>query len=128
MALRTAQQYIDSLKDGRVVYFMGEKIDDVTTHPIPQICMKWMAMDYVMQLDPKYQDLVTDPTDDGDRVSFVFKPQKTREDLMRLREIVKLWARVCFGKPSGAKFVGKDGLNAVTVVAPRVDKIGRAHV
>ena len=37
---------------------------------------------------------------------------------MRLREIVKLWARVCFGKPSGAKFVGKDGLNAVTVVAP----------
>lgn len=122
MALRTAQQYIDSLKDGRVVYFMGEKIDDVTTHPILQICIKWMAMDYVMQLDPKYQDLVTDPTDDGERVSFVFKPQKSREDLMRLREIVKLWARVCYGKPSGAKFVGKDGLNAVTVVAPRVDK------
>jgi len=122
VALRTAQQYIDSLKDGRVVYFMGEKIDDVTTHPILQICMKWMAMDYVMQLDPKYQDLVTTTNEAGERVSFVFEAQKTREDLMRLREIVKLWARVCFGKPSGAKFVGKDGLNAVTVVAPRVDK------
>ena len=36
--------------------------------------------------------------------------------------MVKLWARVCFGKPTGAKFVAKDGLNAVTVVAPRVDK------
>ena len=122
MALRTAQEYVESLKDGRVVYFMGEKIDDVTTHPILQICMKWMAMDYVMQLDPKYQDLVTTTNEAGERVSFVFEAQKTREDLLRLREIVKLWARVCFGKPSGAKFVGKDGLNAVTVVAPRVDK------
>ena len=122
MALRTAQEYVESLKDGRVVYFMGEKIDDVTTHPILQICMKWMAMDYVMQLDPKYQDLVTELDENGERVSFVFKQQKTREDLLRLREIVRLWARVCLGKPSGAKFVGKDGLNAVTVVAPRVDK------
>ena len=41
---------------------------------------------------------------------------------MRLREIVKLWARVSFGKPPGAKFVAKDGLNAVTTVAPRVDR------
>jgi 4-hydroxybutyryl-CoA dehydratase/vinylacetyl-CoA-Delta-isomerase len=36
--------------------------------------------------------------------------------------VVKLLARVCYGKPSGAKFVGKDGLNAVTVVAQRIDK------
>ncbi len=122
MALRTAQQYIDSLRDGRVVYFMGERIEDVTTHPILQICINWMAMDYIMQQDPKYQDLVTDLNDDGERVSFVFQQQKTRADLMRLREIVKLWGRVCYGKPSGAKFVGKDGLNAVTVVAPRVDR------
>jgi 4-hydroxybutyryl-CoA dehydratase/vinylacetyl-CoA-Delta-isomerase len=122
MALRTPQQYVESLRDGRVVYLMGELVPDVTKNPILQICMRWMAMDYVMQQDPKYQDLVTDVNEQGERVSFVFKAQKTREDLMRLREIVQLWGRVCFGKPSGAKFVGKDGLNAVTVVAPRVDR------
>ena len=127
MALRTPQQYIDSLRDGRVVYLMGKKIEDVTADPILQICMKWMAMDYVMQQDPKYQDLVTDVNENGERVSFVFKAQKTREDLMRLRKIVQLWARVCFGKPSGAKFVGKDGLNAVTVVASRVDRALGTH-
>jgi 4-hydroxybutyryl-CoA dehydratase/vinylacetyl-CoA-Delta-isomerase len=49
-------------------------------------------------------------------------PQKTREDLLRLREVVKFWARVAFGKPSGAKFVAKDGLNALTVVSQRVDR------
>lgn len=122
MTLRTPQQYIESLKDGRVVYFMGKRVEDVTDHPILKICIKWMAMDYVMQQDPKYRDLVTATNEYGDPVSFVFIQQKSREDLMRLREIVKLWARVCYGKPSGAKFVGKDGLNAVTVVAPHVDK------
>ena len=75
-----------------------------------------------MNNDPRYQDLLTDLDEDGERVSFALQPQRTREDLLRLREVVKLWARVCFGKPTGAKFVAKDGLNAVTVVAPRVDK------
>ncbi len=54
-------------------------------------------------------------------------PQRTRDDLLRLREMVKLWARVCFGKPPGAKFVAKDGLNAVTVVSPRIDKKHGTH-
>jgi 4-hydroxybutyryl-CoA dehydratase/vinylacetyl-CoA-Delta-isomerase len=127
MALKSPQEYIESIRDDRVVYCMGERVKDVTQHPLLKICLKWMAMDYVMQQDPKYQSLITEQTEDGDRTSFVFMPQKSREDLLRLREIVKLWARVCFGKPSGAKFVGKDGLNAVTVVAPRVDKAMGTH-
>lgn len=122
MALRTPQEYIDSLKDGRVVYCRGERVPDVTKHPILKICNNWVAMDYVMNNDPRHQQLLTDVDEDGDRVSFALQPQRSREDLLRLREIVKLWARVCFGKPPGAKFVAKDGLNAVTVVSRRVDR------
>ncbi len=122
MAIRTPEQYLESLKDGRVVYFDGELVPDVTTHPVCKITNDWVAMDYIMDNDPKWQDLLTDLDEDGERVSFALQPQKTPEDLFRLREIVKLWARVCFGKPTGAKFVAKDGLNAVTVVSRRVDK------
>ncbi len=122
MALKTAERYLESLKDGRVVYFDGERVPDVTRHPVCKITNDWVAMDYVMNNDPRYQDLLTDVDEDGQRVSFALQPQRTPDDLLRLREVVKLWARVCFGKPSGAKFVAKDGLNAVTVVAPRVDK------
>jgi 4-hydroxybutyryl-CoA dehydratase/vinylacetyl-CoA-Delta-isomerase len=81
-----------------------------------------MAMDYVLQLDSRYRDLITEKNEEGERVSFALMPQRSREDLTRLREIVKLWARVCLGKPPGAKFVAKDGLNAVTVVSQRIDK------
>jgi len=122
MSIRTPQQYVESLKDGRVVYCMGQKVEDVTQHPILRICIDWMAMDYVLQQDPRYQSLVTEKTEDGEQGSFVFMPQTSTKDLLRLREIVKLWARVCYGKPPGAKFVGKDGLNAVTVVTKRIDK------
>ena len=122
MPIKTPHEYIESLKDDRIVYCQGERIKDVTEHPIMKICLKWMAMDYVLQQDPRYRDLVTEKNEEGDLVSFVFLPQKSRDDLLRLREVVKLWARVCFGKPSGAKFVGKDGLNAVTVISARVDK------
>jgi 4-hydroxybutyryl-CoA dehydratase / vinylacetyl-CoA-Delta-isomerase len=127
MALKTPQEYIKSLKDGRVVYCNGERVPDVTNHPILKICRDWVAMDYVMNQDARYQDLLTDLDQDGERVSFALKPQRTREDLLRLREVVKLWARVCFGKPSGAKFVAKDGLNAVTVVSPRIDRKYGTH-
>lgn len=122
MAIKTARQYLESLKDGRVVYLNGERVPDVTAHPVCEVTNHWVAVDYIMSNDPRYQDLLTDLDEDGERVSFALQPQRTKEDLLRLREVVKLWARVCFGKPSGAKFVAKDGLNAVTVVAPRVDK------
>jgi 4-hydroxybutyryl-CoA dehydratase/vinylacetyl-CoA-Delta-isomerase len=122
MALRTPQEYIESLRDDRAVYCEGERIKDVTQHPIMKICIDWMAMDYILQQDPRFQDLVTEKNEKGELISFVFTPQRSRENLLRLREVVQLWARVAFGKPPGTKFVAKDGLNAITVVSQRVDK------
>ncbi len=127
MSIRTPQQYIESLRDGRVVYFGGERVNDVTTHPVLKICRDWVAMDYVLENDPHYKDLFTEQNEEGEQVSFVLMPPKKREDLLRLREIVKLWARVCLGKPPGAKFVAKDGLNALTVISKRVDKKFGTH-
>ena len=94
MAIKTPQEYIESLKDGRVVYCNGEKVDDVTEHPILKVCRDWVAMDYVLNNDPKFRDLLTEVNEDGDRVSFALMPQRSKEDLLRLREIVKLWARL----------------------------------
>ena len=34
MGLRTPQQYIESLQDDRAVYYRGEKVADVTKHPV----------------------------------------------------------------------------------------------
>ena len=34
MGIKSPQEYIESLKDGRVVYCNGEKVADVTEHPV----------------------------------------------------------------------------------------------
>jgi 4-hydroxybutyryl-CoA dehydratase/vinylacetyl-CoA-Delta-isomerase len=122
MAIKTPQQYIESIRDDRVVYYEGKRVKDVTKNEYIKICVDWMAIDYVLENDPKFKDLMLTKDADGEVVPFILSAQKSREDLMRLREVVKLLARVSYGKPSGAKFVGKDGLNAVTVVSQRIDK------
>jgi aromatic ring hydroxylase len=122
MAIRSPQQYIESLKDGRVVYLNGKRIENVTTDPILKVCRNWVAMDYGLSNNPDFQDLLIDVDENGERVSFALIPQRSKADLLRLREVVKLWARVCFGKPPRAKFVAKDGMNAVTVVSRRIDE------
>ena len=40
MPLRSAQQYIESLRDGRTVYFRGQRVPDVTTHPVISVAVR----------------------------------------------------------------------------------------
>ena len=80
--MRTPRQYLESLRDGRIVYCKGERIKDVTRHPILRICADWMAMDYVLQQDPRHQDLLTEKNEGGELVSFILMPQKSKEDLL----------------------------------------------
>jgi aromatic ring hydroxylase len=82
MALKTPQQYVESLRDDRVVYCDGKRVPDVTKHPILKICRDWVAMDYVLNQDPLFQDLLTDIDEDGERVSFALRPQRSKEDSM----------------------------------------------
>ena len=53
--MKTAHEYLESLDDGRVVYFDGKRVD-VTTHPVCKITNNWVAMDYIMNNDPRYQE------------------------------------------------------------------------
>jgi len=121
MPIRTPEQYLESLRDGRAVYLNGEKVEDATKNPILMICAKTCAMEYVLIQDPRYQSLMTVKNEEGDLISRCFVPAKTAEDLLTRREVIKLGCRVCYGKPAAAKFTGIDALNAVTVVGKRMD-------
>ena len=57
MAIRTPEEYRQSLKDGRSVYMFGEKVEDVTTHPILKVGTETAAGDFVLteSKDPEQQ-------------------------------------------------------------------------
>jgi len=119
MAIRTVEEYKQSIRDDRVVYFRGEKIKDVTEHPFMKITISQMALDYIVANDPKYKDLFVDQDENGEAMRFLHKPERTTEDLLRRRKIVQLMARMGFGIPGGSNTTGKDALNAIAVVCDR---------
>lgn len=122
MALKTVEQYLESIRDDREVYLDGKSVADVTTDPVLKKMAAYAATDYAIALDPRFQDLTTQVLPDGERVHFVFVPPKSPEDLTRRREIIKLVARTCLGKPGGAKFTGIDGINGVALACRRIDR------
>lgn len=57
--VRTGQQYLDGLKDGRHVWLGGEQVHDVTTHPGLGRGAQTLAGFMDRQSDPAYRDRVT---------------------------------------------------------------------
>ena len=115
--IRTPEQYVKSLNDGRVIFLDGEQIPDITKHPAMKGAIARRALSYVLANDPEWRDLFT-VEEDGERRMFVWTQPKTAEDLVRRREIYMTAHRI------GANMsgMGPDALAATGVVAARMDK------
>ncbi|MFC1821752.1 4-hydroxyphenylacetate 3-hydroxylase N-terminal domain-containing protein [Thermodesulfobacteriota bacterium] len=128
MAIRSPEQYLESLRDGRVVYSEGKRVEDVTRDPLLSKTANSCAWDYAIAQMPEYRDSFVTVDEHGEDVSFVFIPAKSIEDLFRRREIIQILSRICFGTPGGAKFTGIDALNSLTVNAKIMDsKMGTQY-
>lgn len=73
MGLRTADEYLESLRDGREVYYDGERVPDVVAHPVLGLSARHFARVFALQSDPRYRELATVEMD-GERVSRFFVP------------------------------------------------------
>ena len=61
----TGAEYMESLRDGREVYFDGERVTDLTAHPAFRNSVRSIARLYDALHDPKTRDLLNCPTDTG---------------------------------------------------------------
>jgi len=52
MPLMSPEQYKASLRDGRTVYYRGERVEDVAAHPVLGVAVEHAAIDYRMAEDP----------------------------------------------------------------------------
>jgi len=118
MGLITPQAYKESLNDGRVVYYKGEKVENVATHPDLGVCTDLAAIDYEMAEDPKYRDMavMTDP-ETGEEISrYYYKPQNS-EDLLKAHELIVAATELGDGFIPLAHDIGADALNAINITA-----------
>ena len=72
MGLKTAREYVESLRDGRVTFCNGERIGDITTHPLFRAPIAIAAADYDYS-DPHRRAATVYRTEDGSEANRIFQ-------------------------------------------------------
>ena len=123
MSLRTPEQYKASLRDDRVVYFRGQRVADVTRHPVLGIAVDHAALDFAMAEDPQHRGvaLYTDSSSGGTYSRYFKIPQDSQDLLLRSRLIEETTRQ---GKTlvTLVKEIGTDCLFALHCIAHEMDR------
>ena len=88
MSLKTPQDYVHSLRDGRVTYWDGEDIADITTHPRFKVPIAITAADYDYQ-SAEYGALRRYSTEDGSEAHLIYQIPRSGADLDSRIEMLK---------------------------------------
>ena len=121
MPLRTPQQYIDSLKDERTVYFRGKRVPDVTTHPVIGVAVTHAAIDYHLAEDPAHRDLCVVHDVAGD-YSRYFQVPRSSEDLLKRSALIELATAEGATLVVLIKEIGTDALSGLMRVTSVLDQ------
>ena len=122
MKIKTTSDYMASLQRlNPVIYYKGERIEDVTLHPATAPHVRAAAMTYALACQDEYQDLATATSHlSGRRISRFTHVHQGVEDLIKKVKLLRV-----LGQKTGTCFqrcVGFDGINAVYSVAHEVDE------
>ena len=96
--VRTGQQYLESLRDGRQVYLDGELITDVVDHPAYRNAVRSTAALYDYQAAPENLEAMTfeSPTS-GELVNRCWQLPESYEELVTRRRAMERWAECTLG-------------------------------
>ena len=95
--VKNGAQFLESLRDDRVIYYKGEKIKDVTSHPTFSRMAHKIAETYDKQHEPKYQDKMSFIDEDGVRCSNSYAIPNTQEILAARRGNTEIWVNDAMG-------------------------------
>ncbi len=124
MGLKTAEQYKSSLRDGREVFFRGEKVADVTTHPVIGIAVEHAALDYRMAEDPKHRALAVVKEGNNEYSRYYHIP-RNGEDLRKRSDLIAAATREGATLVVLIKEIGTDALYALTMIGERLAAAGK---
>ncbi len=114
MALRTPDDYRSTLADGRILYYRGQKVDDICAVPELRVAVDHAAIDYEVAEDPTYRDLATfkDPGS-GEEHSAYYKVPRDTQDLLDRSKLIETCTSLGGTMVTLIKEIGSDGLFAM---------------
>src|SRR5205809_3424708 len=132
MPIRTGKQFLEALKDDRRIFIDGEEIGDIAHDPRTAGAAQTLAELYDMQHDAALAErMVFTSSSGGEPVGLSFIEPKTVDDLIRRREMIKLWMdRTCgmFGRSPDFLNVMLTGLAAAAPEFGKSDKRFADHI
>jgi aromatic ring hydroxylase len=124
MPLMTPDEYKASLRDGRTVYYRGEKVEDVTAHPVISTAVDHAAIDYEMAHDPQKpedRDLALVEGPEGPCSRYYHIPRNA-DDLMKRSALIERATALGGTLVVLIKEIGTDALFALHLIAEYMDK------
>ena len=108
------EEYIETLRDGRRVFYKGERIADVTANPELRVGIDLGASDYAMAADPKYRDVcVAQDEMSGKDINAFYKIPRSADDVMARSRLIELGTEHGHTIPPLIKEIGTDALFAL---------------
>lgn len=96
--IKTGEQYIESLRDGRAVYLNGRRVEDVTTHDAFRNAIRSTAELYDFQCAAENRELMTyQPDDSGDPANRIWELPTSYEQLVQRRRALEAWSELHAG-------------------------------
>jgi 4-hydroxyphenylacetate 3-monooxygenase oxygenase component len=98
MTIRTGQQYLAGLNDGREVWYDGQRVENVASFAPFRAAVQSTAMLYDLQHDSRFADVLSVESPElGERIARPYEFPRTREDLRLKREAYIVWAEATCG-------------------------------
>ena len=95
--LMTGASYLESLNDGREIWFDGEKVVNVAEHPAFRNAARTVASLYDALHNPDLKNDLTTVDKFGNRTHCFFTAAYSADDLRRSRTAIDIWQRMNYG-------------------------------
>ena len=113
--MRTKNDYLSSLADGREVYYRGKKVDSIHDHPVLRIAALHAAKLYQIERSHYDEEL-------GRETSSYFTKPRTASDLVRRHRLIYSTTMECNGVFNISQAIGSDAIFALTLTALETDR------
>jgi aromatic ring hydroxylase len=114
--LRSAEEYRQSLRDGRRVYYRGERVQDVTTHEVLRHAVEHATLDYRLAESERYRELALVP----EGYSRYFQVPRSAEDLLARSALIEASTRAGSTLVVLIKEIGTDALFSLLAMRERL--------
>jgi aromatic ring hydroxylase len=113
--MKSKEEFLNSLIDGRKVYYRGKLVENVVEHPVLKIAVHHAAKIF------DYPDRIYEDGKYG-KISKFFKIPRSTLDLLERHEFIYNFTNYCNGVPNISQLESSDALIALMITTKKLDK------